>query len=126
MPAEALLAGLDAARLPQIEVAQMRLDRALAEAGIEPGFELLVVDVEGMEEAVFDSFDIARWRPHCLIVELVDASTMFAGQARIVESSRRLRAALTAHGYAEVYRDLGNTVFRLADAANAGSGCAID
>jgi hypothetical protein len=100
--------------LRELEVRQVRLDTALAEAGIAPGFELLVVDVEGMPDAVFAGFEVAHWRPRCLIVELADDDPEFAGHAAIVAASRRVREDLQGHGYEPVYRDHCNTVFRAA------------
>ena len=96
----------------EIEVRQMRLDRALGEAGIAPGFDLLAVDVDGMEEQVFASFDLAQWRPRCMIVELIEDSPGFVGHDRLIASAARVRAAVDAAGYEPVYRDQGNTVFR--------------
>jgi FkbM family methyltransferase len=36
---------------------------------VQPGFELLVIDVEGGEQAVLDGFDVALWRPKMVIIE---------------------------------------------------------
>jgi FkbM family methyltransferase len=96
----------------EIEVPQIRLERALADAGIEPGFDLLVVDVDGMEEAVFASFELAQWRPRCMIVELIELVPAFAGHDGLIAASARVRALIERAGYETIYRDLGNTVFR--------------
>jgi len=98
----------------EIEVPQIRLERALADAGIEPGFELLVVDVDGMEEAVFDSFELDQWRPRCMIVELIELTPAFAGHDDLIAGSARVRDLIQRAGYETIYRDLGNTVFRRA------------
>jgi len=100
------------AAVREIEVPQIRLDRALTEAGIEPGFDLLVVDVDGMEEAVFGSFELAKWRPRCMIVELIELTPAFAGQDGLIAASARVRDLIQRAGYETVYRDNGNTVFR--------------
>src|ERR1700730_3391604 len=55
-----------------IVVPQLRLETILQKERIPRGFEVLVIDVEGGEESVFNSFDLADWRPKMLIVELVD------------------------------------------------------
>ena len=45
----------------KIQVASRTLDNILKSEGMLPGFELLVVDVEGAEETVFRGFDLERW-----------------------------------------------------------------
>jgi FkbM family methyltransferase len=100
----------------EITVPQLRLSTALAQAGIAPGFELLVVDVEGAEEAVFAGFDLAAWRPQVLIVELCDFDPTPGARIDLdepaVASARRVRDAIAAAGYEVVYADFTNTVFR--------------
>jgi len=90
------------------EVPQLRLDTALRQTAIQPGFDLLVVDVEGMEESVFDGFDVDYWRPGCMIVELIEDDDDDSRS----QMARRLRKRIESHGYAEVYGDGGNAMFR--------------
>jgi FkbM family methyltransferase len=111
--ANAANAWVAAGGMREIEVAQVRLDDALADAAIAPGFDLLVVDVDGMEEAVFQSFELAHWRPRAMIVELIDSSPGFTGHDALIAASARVRALIAEHGYETVYRDQGNTVMRL-------------
>ncbi len=107
---------VDAAGAREILVPQVRLDTALRQAGIAPGFDLLVIDVDGMEEAVFQSFELDVWRPRCMIVELIECSPGFVGHDDLVAASARVRAAIERCGYQTVYRDHGNTVFEHATA----------
>ncbi|MBV8167469.1 MAG: FkbM family methyltransferase [Alphaproteobacteria bacterium] len=95
----------------RIEVAVRRLDGVLAEAAIAPGFELLVVDVDGAEEAVFAGFDLQRWRPRYLLIELVEDSPHFADSPDLIAAARRVREHIAGHGYHEIYRDVANTIF---------------
>jgi FkbM family methyltransferase len=99
-----------------IEVPQLRLDTVLRQAAIAPGFELLVVDVEGAEEAVFAGLDLAAWRPQAVIVELADfvppGEPAPEADAAVVASARRVRDLLNAAGYDEIYADPTNTMFR--------------
>jgi len=99
----------------QIRVPQRRLATALTQEGIAPGFELLVVDVEGAEEQIFATFDLAHWRPLAIIVELADFAppghAIDASRAAVA-SARRVRALILASGYEAVYADFTNTVFR--------------
>lgn len=96
----------------EVTVRQRRLDEVLTEAGIGPGFDLLSIDVDGMEEQVFESFALAHWRPRCLIVELIDENPGFVGHDQLIQASSRVRALIERHGYETVYRDRANTVFR--------------
>ena len=100
------------AEIQRLEVPLRRLDGVLEEAAIAPGFELLVVDVDGSEEAVFAGLNLARWRPRFLLVELVEDSPHFAGAPDLIAAARRVREHIAGQGYGEVYRDCANTIFR--------------
>lgn len=85
------------------------LDELLADQAVGPGFEVLVVDVEGFEAQVFEGFDLPRWRPQMLIVELVEthpdlSATAGGGDAAL---GRRIVDA----GYVVAFKDHINTVF---------------
>jgi FkbM family methyltransferase len=96
------------------------LDGLLDEHKVPNGFELLVVDVEGGEPDVFANFDLARWKPKLLIVELEDRHPDFIEKESIREPIVELRKYILKAGYVEVYTDIVNTVFRaLPEAANA-------
>jgi FkbM family methyltransferase len=92
-------------------VPQRRLEAILTAEKISPGFELLVIDVEGGEEGVFAGFDLAAWRPQMLIIELEDYHPSFQKFPSVVERARRIRNMVVANGYTEIYRDTINTVF---------------
>jgi FkbM family methyltransferase len=91
-----------------ITVEQVTLTDLLEQKDVTPGFDVLVVDVEGYEAEVFEGFDLERWRPSMLIVELVDAHPD-------LESSRRAHAGLMRtilrHGYCVAFKDEINTLF---------------
>ena len=95
-----------------IQVPQFRLDSMLREAGWSPGFDLLVVDVEGFEEAVFAGFDVDNWQPRVMIVEPIDDDPNFAGADGLTPAARRVRSLIEVKGYEPIYRDCGNSVFR--------------
>jgi FkbM family methyltransferase len=88
------------------------LDRLLEDNKIPAGFELLVVDVEGGEPDVFAGFDLTRWNPKILIVELGDVHPDFIDIESIREPTALLRKQIVQAGYMEVYVDAINTVFR--------------
>jgi FkbM family methyltransferase len=89
-----------------LEVEVVRLDALLARHGFAPGFDVLVVDVEGDEADVFASFDLARWRPRLMIVELADMKPDAPAVAH-----GELRSRILASGYEHLHVDAMNTVF---------------
>lgn len=93
-----------------ISVSQLCLDTVLERADMPFDFDLLVVDVEGAEEAVFAGMG-PQWRPRVMIVELEDTHPDIAPFADIRERTRALRSAICARGYSEFHRDTINTVF---------------
>jgi FkbM family methyltransferase len=92
-----------------VSVDVLRLETLLRQQNIAPGFEVLVVDVEGHEPAVFDSFDLAAWRPTLVIVELMDRHPRYSGSGLA-----ELRAKILACGYEHLHVDEVNTVFERA------------
>jgi len=102
-----------------LDVPLLTLNRLLEDERIQPGFDVLSIDVEGYEEAVFSGFDLDRWRPHLLIVELADThselTTKRSGHAAL---SRRICSAR----YGIVYKDAINTMFADEGAWNAAYG----
>ncbi len=75
------------------------LDRLLEDHGIAAGFELLIVDVEGGEPDVFAGFDLARWKPRMLIVELADHHPDFIALESIRAPAAAVRRQILAAGY---------------------------
>lgn len=99
------------ARLEQQTTRVLTLNSILESTGVSPGFELLVVDVEGFEESVFRSFDLKYWRPQMMIVELCDVHDELNGNPELAESAARVRSLILSGGYREIYRDHINTIF---------------
>jgi len=60
------------AREQKIAVRQLTLNDYLEQHAVQPGFELLSVDVEGYEWEVLRNFDIKKWRPQMVVIELHD------------------------------------------------------
>jgi FkbM family methyltransferase len=54
----------------EIKVRMTTLNKFLEKHSVPENFELLVVDVEGMEWEVFRNFDIKKWKPKAILVEL--------------------------------------------------------
>lgn len=95
----------------RIAVPQQTLDAVLEAAAIAPGFELLVVDVEGYEAAVFAGFDIARWHPTMMVVELCDGGHDYDAFPDLVREHAAVRGHVLAGGYTAALVDSVNTVF---------------
>lgn len=95
---------------------QLKLETILKQNSINPGFELLVVDVEGNEKEVIESFDIDYWRPKILIIEIEDEHESFQNFEQVVKKGKELRKYLFSKGYEEeLYRDQINTVLKRKD-----------
>lgn len=91
-----------------VSVRQVTLDHFLETQGIEPGLDVLVVDVEGYEPAVFSGFDLARWRPACIIAEIADLHPDLVGGR---SEAAHLSLSIVAAGYRIIYKDHINTIF---------------
>ncbi len=70
-----------------VEAPLRTLDHFLTTVGVLPGFEVLVIDVEGLEWEVLLGFSALRWRPLVVIVEIEDTHESFRSidflQARV-------------------------------------------
>ncbi len=94
-----------------ITVPQRRLETLLETYQVPPGFDLLVIDVEGRELDVMHSFDLTHWKPKMAIAELSDDHPDLKSDDVTSAGSRKVREIFSAAGYREVYRDTINTVF---------------
>lgn len=94
-------------------VKQRRLDTLLKKCEIQPLFDLLVVDVEGYEPEVFNSFDLGFWKPKVMIVEIEDKHPSFTEYQNFTTAAAHLRQKIKNAGYREEYVDHINTVFVL-------------
>jgi FkbM family methyltransferase len=90
---------------------QIRMDTFLNNYNVNENFDLLVVDVEGREDQVFYSFDLKKWKPKMLIIELVDDHEYFLENENIIQRVKKLRTFIHNTGYREIYRDDINTIF---------------
>jgi hypothetical protein len=74
----------------------------LERAGAPVGFDLLVIDVEGAERQVFASFDLEKWMPKTLLVELEDEHPDFLDNQRVVRDAGMIRSRIEAAGYRDI------------------------
>ncbi len=92
---------------------QMRFDKFLNRHNVPKNFDILVVDVEGKETEVFQSFDLSIWKPKMLIIELEDEHPEFQKYPDIIQKCKTLREYIHSKNYTEIYKDHINTVFIL-------------
>jgi FkbM family methyltransferase len=102
-----------------VSVAQQRLDAILDARDIPVEFDLLVVDVEGFESRVFAGFDLYRWQPAMIIVELADTHPDLTATR---QSDAKLSRVIREAGYDIVFKDMVNTVFVRTDVALRAAG----
>lgn len=87
---------------------QCTLNTFLEKNGLLPNFDLLVVDVEGYEPAVFSGFDLDKWRPTMIIAEIGEIKSDLP---HFHQQYARLNELICYHDYYVVYKDPINTVF---------------
>ena len=85
----------------------------MKEQDIQPGFDLLVVDTEGTEADVFNSFDLSYYLPKMIIAELEDGHSKYRNALEKIQEIKELRTRIINTGYREVYKDCINTVYVL-------------
>lgn len=91
-----------------LTVPSRRLDDLLEEHAVAPGFDVLIVDVEGCEAQVFAGFELERWRPTLMIWELSDTHPDLRLHR---DASVAIARSIVENGYRIVYKDAINTVF---------------
>ena len=97
----------------EIVVSQIRLDTLLDMNNVDPNFDLLVVDVEGSEFDVYDSFDLNYWKPKMMIVEIEEKHQCFNENDNYLNNCIKMRKDFNDLGYCEIWNDPTNTVFLL-------------
>lgn len=90
---------------------QMRLDTLMEKVKVPKEFDVLVVDVEGKEAEVFETFELDEWKPKMIIVELEDEHPSFQKYPELLEKIKNLRKFLKDKEYVEIFKDHINTVF---------------
>lgn len=93
------------------KVPQKTLNQLLEAHEFQPEFEVLSVDVEGHEFEVFEGFDLNKWKPKMMVVEMTDNHPSFKNKTNLNQKYIKLREKIISSGYKEVYRDVINTVY---------------
>jgi FkbM family methyltransferase len=89
----------------------VKLETLLRKHNIGFSFDLLVVDTEGYELEVFQSFSLDEYRPKMIIVELCDVHSGYDNYPILQKNAKLTRDYITDKGYQEIYRDCINTIF---------------
>lgn len=105
-----------------IQVQQRKLHDMLVENHVQPGFEVMVVDIEGFEWEALRNFDILHWKPRVVIIEIEDRHEAFQTRnaamteqefQKVLERFRNLRTYFKDAGYGIMYQDHINTMYVL-------------
>lgn len=88
------------------------LNSLLEREGVVPGFDLLVVDVEGYEWNVLQGFNVEYWSPKMIIIELHDQNDDYWA---IREECMQIVKYLDMANYKVIWKDFTNTVYVPAD-----------
>jgi len=70
-----------------------------------------VLDVEGFELPILKAFDLARFAPRLVIVEIQELQARYRGNARVQADAAAMFKIFAAAGYAILYKDVVNTIF---------------
>lgn len=90
---------------------QYTLERVLTDHNVPKNFDILIVDVEGNERDVLNSFSISEWKPKMMIIEIEDENENYQKFPDFIEKCKNLRMEIISYGYKEIYRDDINTIF---------------
>lgn len=87
------------------------LSSILKKHNICKNFELLVVDTEGYEKEVFDSFSFNEYRPKMIIVELCDVHHSYKIVPEAQAKAKMVRDYIENNHYHQIYLDSINTIY---------------
>ena len=99
------IAGLDKEKF--IIVPTLTLDALLDFCNWEKSFDLLVIDVEGSELQVLETFNIEQWTPKMIVIETHEKMLEKAINYKADEISK----ILSVHDYVHIHGDTINSVF---------------
>jgi len=93
--------------VPSIKVLMKPLDKVLIENRISKEFELLVIDTEGTELEVLETFDILKWLPKMVIVEAHENHNI----PELGRYAPQINNYFEAVGYKKVHTDMINNLY---------------
>lgn len=89
-------------------VQMILLEEYLAEHNVETDFDLLVIDVEGYEWNSLKNFDIEKWHPKMVIIELHDQNDNYLS---IRKECNQIVEYFSKANYKVIYKDKTNTIY---------------
>ncbi len=92
----------------KVKAPLITLNSYLEENEIKPNFELLVIDVEGFEWNVLRKFDIDKYFPQMVIIELHDQNDDYL---LIRDQCKMIVKYFDEHDYLPIYKDKTNTIY---------------
>lgn len=84
-----------------------KLDNILTDAGFNKGFELLVIDVEGMELEVLTGFNCMYWMPKLVIIETHELNP----NSDMAKHAGDICSYFISANYIKIYTSGINTIF---------------
>ena len=97
---------------PDLIVKQRPISDILNDAQAPPRFELMTIDVEGVEHKILGNLDFNRWRPAVVMMETRYNDGHFVNNfPQLVENSKQAAQLLYDNGYRVVYEDHQNSFF---------------
>lgn len=89
------------------EFSTLTLDTILDVNEYPIGFDLLVIDVEGMETDVLEGFNCGMWLPKMVIIETHELNP----NAEMAERTEYINQYFHSRGYMKIYTSAINTIF---------------
>jgi FkbM family methyltransferase len=90
-----------------VEVPMVTLDALLETFEMKEEFEVLVVDTEGTELEVLETFDIDKWKPKMVIVEAHELHPTKGFNRHATEINKYFEK----HNYTKIYCDIINNIY---------------
>jgi len=97
--------GLASDKREEVQVAT--LDIELERLGAPPGFEVLIIDVEGSEMDVLNGFTIREWLPELVVIEAYEKFR----DKRLSTKAVGINEYMDRAGYTKIYSDRINNVY---------------
>jgi hypothetical protein len=70
-----------------------------------------VIDVEGHELDVLRGYDLGRWAPKLVIIEVQELQARYRDNKRVQDHAAQIYALFARAGYAILCKDVVNTIF---------------
>lgn len=70
-----------------------------------------MLDVEGFELPVLRGFELSKWAPKLVIVEVQELQARYRDNARVQADAAAIFALFAKAGYAILYKDVVNCIF---------------